>query len=117
MIKLAEEKKQVRVVNDQVLTPTSTKDAAEKLYELIQTGKYGLYHMTNTGGCSWYEFACEIFRLAGKEVDIKPISSEELGAKAIRPAYSVLDNRNLKNLGIADMRSWKKALREYIERR
>jgi dTDP-4-dehydrorhamnose reductase len=117
MLRLAGEKEQIRVVDDQVLTPTSTVDAAEKLYELTQTGKYGLYHMTNTGGCSWYEFACEVFRLSGKDVDIKPITSRELGARAIRPAYSVLDNAGLRNAGITDMRHWKEALRDYLSKR
>jgi dTDP-4-dehydrorhamnose reductase len=117
MLKLAKREKPVRVVDDQVLTPTTTRDTARKLYELIQTEKYGLYHMTNTGGCSWYEFACEIFRLAGKSVDVEPITSQELGAKAIRPAYSVLDNSNLRSLGIADMRHWKEALKDYLDRR
>ncbi len=114
MLRLAGEKKKVRVVDDQVLTPTSTKDAAEKLFELVQAGKYGLYHMTNTGECSWYEFAREIFRLSGRDVDIKPITSTELGARAIRPAYSVLDNARLRRAGIPDMRHWKEALRDFI---
>jgi dTDP-4-dehydrorhamnose reductase len=117
MLKLARCNRKVRVVDDQVLTPTSTKDAAEKLYELIQKAKFGLYHMTNTGVCSWHEFACEIFRLSGKKVDVEPISSRELGAKAIRPAYSVLDNKNLRDAGIEDMRDWKLALKEYIDAR
>jgi dTDP-4-dehydrorhamnose reductase len=117
MLKLARDSKKVRVVDDQVLTPTSTKDAAKKLYELIQKAKFGLYHMTNTGGCSWYEFACEIFKLSGNEVDVEPITSQELGAKAIRPAYSVLDNKNLRDAGIEDMRDWKFALKEYIDAR
>ena len=73
--------------------------------------------MTNTGSCSWYEFACEIFKLSGREVDIKPITSQELGAKAIRPAYSVLDNVNLRKAGIEDMRDWKEALKDYIRSR
>jgi dTDP-4-dehydrorhamnose reductase len=114
MLKLAGDGKKVRVVDDQVLTPTSTKDAVKKLYELIQKGKYGLYHMTNTGECSWYEFACEIFRLSGITIDIEPITSKDLGAKAMRPAYSVLDNKNLRNAGIKDMRDWKQSLKEYI---
>ncbi|PIU28371.1 MAG: dTDP-4-dehydrorhamnose reductase, partial [Candidatus Hydromicrobium americanum] len=63
MIKLSENKKEIKVVNDQIVTPTSTIDVAKKLFELIQTEKYGIYHMTNTGSCSWYEFTCEIFRL------------------------------------------------------
>ena len=117
MLRLAGEKKQIRVVVDQVLTPTSTRDAARKIHELIQTGRYGLYHMTNTGSCSWYEFACHIFRLSGISVDIEPITSLQLGAKALRPAYSVLDNVNLRKAGLEDMRHWKQALAEYISSR
>ena len=115
MIKLAKEGKDIKVVDDQVLTPTSTADVTEKLYELIQTDKYGLYHMTNTGGCSWYEFACEIFKLAGLSPNISPTTSEEFGAKARRPRYSVLDNVNLRKIGLEDLRHWKEALEDYIK--
>lgn len=114
MIKLAEEGRPIKVVNDQVLTPTSTKDITEKLYELIKAEKPGTYHMTNTGFCSWYEFACEIFRLAGLSPEIEPVSTKDFGAKAKRPAYSVLDNRNLRQAGIRDLRHWKEALADYI---
>ena len=114
MLKLAESKKEIRVVDDQVLTPTSTTDVVEKLCELIMTGKYGLYHMTNTGSCSWFEFACEIFKLMDINVDVTPVSSEEFGAKAIRPGYSVLDNANLKDIGISDLKHWKIALKNYL---
>lgn len=114
MIELAEAGKEIKVVDDQVLTPTSTSDLAAKLYELIKTGKYGLYHMTNTGKCSWYEFACEIFRIAGLSPDVKPVTSDEFGAKAKRPSYSVLDNKRLREIGLADMRNWKEALKDYI---
>ena len=117
MLKLAESKKEIRVVDDQVLTPTSTVDVAEKLGELIMTGKYGLYHMTNTGSCSWFEFACEIFKLMDINIDVVPVSSEEFGAKAIRPRYSVLDNTNLKDIGISDLRDWKSALEDYLAKR
>lgn len=114
MLKLAESKKEIKVVDDQVLTPTSTIDVAEKLYELIMTGKYGLYHMTNTGSCSWFEFACEIFKIMGINIDVVPVSSEEFAAKAIRPRYSVLNNANLKDVGISDLRQWKTALKNYL---
>ena len=114
MLKLAESKKEIRVVDDQVLTPTSTVDVAEKLCELIMTGKYGLYHMTNTGSCSWFEFACEIFKLMDINIDVVPVSSEEFGAKANRPRYSVLDNANLRDIGIADLKHWKIALKNYL---
>jgi len=117
MIKLAKEGKDIKVVDDQVLTPTSTRDIAEKLYELIQTSEYGLFHMTNTGSCSWYEFACEIFKLAGLSPNISPTTSEEFGAKAKRPRYSVLDNVNLRKIGLKDLRYWKEALEDYIKGR
>lgn len=117
MLSLAKQEKVIRVVNDQVLTPTSTKDIVEKLYELAVAKKYGTYHMTNTGSCSWYEFACEIFKLSGLNPSIMPISTGEFGAKAARPAYSVLDNRNLRLAGFKDLRHWKKALADYLEER
>ena len=117
MIRLAEEGKDIKVVDDQVLTPTSTRDVAEKLYELIQTDAFGLYHLTNTGQCSWYEFACEIFSLAGLKPSISPTTSEAFGAKAKRPVYSVLDNKKLREAGIVDMRHWKQALADYISER
>jgi len=117
MIKLAKKEEAIKVVNDQVLTPTSTRDVAEKLYELIQTGNYGIYHMTNTGSCSWYEFACKIFKLMKLSTGVLPITTEEFGAKARRPKYSVLDNVNLRNIGLKDLRNWKEALKDYIESR
>ncbi len=117
MIKMSDSKKEIRVVNDQVLTPTSTVDVAEKLFELIQIGKYGIYHMTNTGSCSWYEFACEIFRLMKLSTKVLPTTTEEFGAKAKRPHYSVLDNLNLRKIGLTDLRNWKEALRDYIKNR
>ena len=114
---MAAKGKEMKVVNDQVLTPTSTADVVEKLFELIQTGKYGIYHMTNTGSCSWYEFACEISKLAKLNIKIMPITTGQFGAKARRPHYSVLDNLNLRKIGLADMRNWKEALRDYISSR
>ncbi len=117
MLGLASTNKSVRVVDDQVMTPTSSKDAAGKIFDLVRTGIYGLYHMTNTGSCSWYEFAREIFRVAGMDVEVIPVKSSEFGAKALRPAYSVLDNVNLRKAGIKDMRHWKEALRDYIDSR
>lgn len=117
MIKLSENKKEIKVVNDQVVTPTSTMDVVKKLFELIQTGKYGIYHMTNTGSCSWYEFTCEIFKLMKLTTRVLPTTTEQFGAKARRPQYSVLDNSNLRKIGLADLRNWKEALKDYIEGR
>jgi dTDP-4-dehydrorhamnose reductase len=115
MISLAREGKKIKVVSDQILTPTFTKDMTEKLYELIRTGSYGLYHMTSTGECSWYYFAVEIFKIYGINADISPTSSSEYIAKAQRPFYSVLDNKNLREAGIKDFRHWKEALKDYID--
>ena len=117
MIKLSKEKEEIRVVSDQIVTPTSTIDVAKKLFELIQTGKYGIYHMTNTGSCSWYEFACEIFKITKSNIKVLPTTSEQFGAKAERPHYSVLDNFNLRKIGLDDLRDWKDALKDYIENR
>ena len=117
MLEMAKNDKKIEVVDDQVLTPTSSSDVTEKLFELIQTEKYGTYHMTNTGSCSWFEFASEIFDLAGLRPDLQPISSEKFASRAKRPSYSVLDNTNLRNIGIKDMRHWKEALSDYIRQR
>ncbi len=117
MLKLAAQKKPIRVVADQIVTPTSTADLAERLLPLIESGRYGLYHMTSTGQCSWYEFAAEVFRLANTEVDLQATESKSFGAKARRPAYSVLDNCRMRAAGIAEFRPWQEALAEYMRQR
>jgi dTDP-4-dehydrorhamnose reductase len=117
MMKLAREGKSIRVVSDQVLTPTSTTDLAKKCAELIETGRFGLYHITSDGECSWFEFAQTIFALAGLEADLKATTSREFGAPARRPRYSVLENRRLKELLLDDLRPWRAALTEYMERK
>ena len=114
MIKLATGGKTIKVVSDQIVTPTYAKELAAKVSQLIRTDKYGLYHITNNGGCSWYEFAQAIFGLTGIAGNISPTTSAEFGAKARRPAYSVLENRNLKLLGLDDMKQWRDALKEYL---
>lgn len=117
MLRLARAGKPIRVVADQVLTPTSTKDLADKLAPLIHSDWYGLYHMTNTGECSWFEFAREVFRLAGLNPDLQPTTSAAFGAKARRPPYSVLDNFAYRQAGFTDFRPWQKALADYIQHR
>ncbi len=117
MLGLASEKKPIRVVNDQIVNPTSTRDLAEKLVPLMRTKQFGLYHMTNTGECSWYDFTREIFRQVGLSPDLAPTSSEAFGAKARRPAYSVLDNYALRAAGSPDFRPWQEALTEYLRER
>jgi dTDP-4-dehydrorhamnose reductase len=73
--------------------------------------------MTNSGSCSWYEFACEIFKLAGLSPNISSTTSEAFASKAKRPGYSVLDNKNLRSIGLKDLRHWKEALADYISER
>ncbi|MEM3434013.1 MAG: sugar nucleotide-binding protein, partial [Candidatus Methanomethyliaceae archaeon] len=115
MVRLAREGKPIRVVTDQVLTPTYTKDLAQKIKELLTTEAYGLYHITNSGQCSWYQFASKIFELLRMKPDFGPTTSAEFGAKAPRPAYSVLAHERLKQLGQDDLRPWPEALKAYLE--
>ena len=117
MLRLAADGKPLRVVNDQVLTPTSTRDLAEKLLPLLRTRRYGLYHMTNTGECSWYDFAQETFRLAGVPAELEPVSTAAFAARARRPPYSVLDNAAYRAAGFADFRPWQEALADYLKQR
>lgn len=114
MLRLAREGKEIKVVGDQVLTPTSAKELAAKMREVVNTGAYGLYHITNNGACSWYEFAAAIFEMAGVHPRLQETSSAAFGARATRPVYSVLDNANLRALGLDDLRHWRQALKEYL---
>ena len=117
MLRLAEQGKSLRVVSDQVCTPTSARELARKMLPLIHSGAQGLFHMSNTGECSWFQFAQEIFRSAGVPADVKPVTSEEYAAKARRPKYSVLDNRAFRHAGFADFSPWNEALSQYMEAR
>ena len=114
MLRLAAEGREIRVVGDQIVTPTSVKDLARKVRQLVETDAYGLYHITNRGGCSWYQFARTIFDLAGLTPDLIETTSAAYDARAARPAYSVLDNANLRSLGLDDLRSWQDALKAYL---
>jgi len=114
MIRLAKEGRPIKVVSDQILTPTYTKELAKKIAQLIETGQYGLYHVTNNGQCSWYEFARVIFELVGLHPDLSATTTEEFGAKAKRSPYSVLENANLRKLGLDDLSSWREALEQYL---
>lgn len=115
MVKLGTEREEVRVVTDQVLTPTYTLDVAKKMKELLETKVYGLYHITNNDYCSWYQFAKEIFTLAKLKAKLSPTTSEEFKTAAKRPAFSVLDNFNLRKVGLDDMPLWQEALRNYLK--
>jgi dTDP-4-dehydrorhamnose reductase len=103
------------VVDDQVLTPTYTVDLANQIAPLLSTNQYGLFHITNEGSCSWYEFARTIFDTAGIEADLSPTTSDLYKTAAIRPRYSVLDNARLKELGLNQMRHWREALAAYLK--
>lgn len=114
MLKLARDKRPIKVVADQVVTPTYAKELALKVSQLIRTDSYGLYHATNDGECSWYEFAKTIFDLTGINASIYPTTAAEYGARTRRPPYSVLENRNLKRIGLDDMGPWREALMDYL---
>ncbi len=114
MLRLAKERGELRVVNDQIFSPTYTSDLAGKIGQLIQTDYYGIFHITNEGACSWHEFTEEILRLAGLKTPIVPITSDQYPQKARRPNFSVLDNYHLRLLGMDDMRSWQEALKDYF---
>ncbi len=114
MLKLSRERDELRVVNDQVFSPTYTKDLARKIAQVINTAYYGIFHITNKGACSWYEFTKEILRLAGLETPVIPITSDQYPQKAKRPRFSVLDNYHLRLLGMDDMRPWQEALEDYM---
>ena len=115
MIRLAKEEKSIRVVNDQILSPTYTNELAQMIEQLMQTEAYGLYHITNIGQCSWYEFASKIFELLGLKPDFGPATSATFGAKARRPTYSVLAHDKLKQLGLGDLRPWPESLAAYLK--
>ena len=117
MLKLAQTHDTLRVVCDQIGTPTYTPDLARLLVDMIQTDKYGYYHATNEGGyISWYDFACEIFRQAGRPVKVLPVTTAEYGlSKAKRPFNSRLDKSKLLQTGFQPLPAWKDALERYLD--
>lgn len=116
MLRLAREQDELRVVHDQIGSPTYTVDLAEFLLELVRTDYYGIYHATNTGSCSWYEFAQAIFAEAGIDVKVDPITTDQFPRPAKRPKYSVLDHMAIRAHGLTDLRHWREALRAYFHR-
>ncbi len=107
----------VRVVNDQIGTPTYTYDLARLLVDMLETEKYGYYHATNEGGyISWYDFTCEIFRQAGYTTKVVPVTTEEYGlSKAARPFNSRLEKKKLVEAGFTPLPTWQDALKRYLE--
>ena len=115
MLKLGETRDEVSVVNDQIGSPTYTYDLARLIVDMVETEKYGRYHATNEGFCSWYEFACEIFRQAGMNVKVNPVTSDEFPAKAKRPHNSRMSKEKLSENGFERLPSWQDALKRYLE--
>ncbi|MGM0880084.1 MAG: dTDP-4-dehydrorhamnose reductase [Bacillota bacterium] len=114
MLKLAQERDSLSVVSDQVGCPTYTRDLAACITDLIGTEKYGIYHVSNSGNCSWYEFAKSIFELSGSKVDVRPITTDEFPRPAKRPSYSVFQHKALARNGFQEMRHWKDALADFL---
>lgn len=115
MLRLSETHKKITVVNDQYGSPTYTYDLARLLVDMILTEKYGVYHATNEGICTWYEFACEIFKQAGVEMEVTPVTSAEYPAKAKRPENSRMSKEKLSDNGFERLPSWQDALKRYLE--
>ena len=111
MLRVGRERDSLKVKDDEYVSPTYARDLAEGIVGIIGSGLYGLYHVTNAGSCSWYEFAQEIFTLSGVEVEVHPVPSSEYSLPASRPANGVLST-----LGSPALRHWREALADYLER-
>ena len=116
MLQVGKNHPQVRVVNDQIGTPTYTYDLARLLVDMIESEKYGYYHATNEGGyISWYDFTKEIYRQTGMDTEVLPVTTEEYGlSKAARPFNSRLDKKKLTDNGFVPLPDWKDALQRYL---
>ena len=117
MLRLAGQGQALRVVRDQVLTPSYTLDLAPKVWRVLARGAPGLYHLANAGQTSFYDFAHEIFRLSGLTPSLTPVTAAEYGARARRPPYSVMARTRLAALGEDDLRPWQAALAAYLRER
>lgn len=116
MLRIGKENGAVKVVDDQIGSPTYTRDMAVLLADMVQTEKYGVYHASNEGFCSWYDFAKEIFRLAGMDdVSVTPITSDQFPAKAKRPFNSRMSKEKLVKEGFNKLPSWQDALKRYLQ--
>ena len=115
MLRLGKAHGAVSVVNDQIGSPTYTYDLAKLCVQMIQTNKYGIYHATNEGLCSWYEFACEIFKQAGMNVEVTPVDSTKFPAKAKRPNNSRMSKTMLDKNGFDRLPTWQDALSRYLK--
>lgn len=115
MMRLSEEKDELKVVNDQIGSPTYTKDLSVLICDMIQTEKYGIYHASNEGFVSWYDFAQKIFELTGKNTKVLPVTTKEYNAKAHRPKNSRLDKSKLTEMGFNLLPTWQDALQRYLK--
>lgn len=115
MLRLAETKQELNVVCDQIGSPTYTADLAPLLFDMVQTDKYGVYHATNEGVCSWAEFAREIFRLTGKDIKVNPVPTSEYPTRALRPLNSRMSKDKLEKMGFSRLPPWQDALKRYIK--
>jgi dTDP-4-dehydrorhamnose reductase len=114
ILRLSTERDRLEIVHDQRCTPTATADLAPVLVELLASESYGVWHATNSGGCTWYEFACEIARLSGLPVEIVPTTSDKFVRPARRPAYSVLDCSRLSALRGHALPHWTESLASFL---
>ena len=115
MLKLGEERKELSVVADQIGCPTYTLDLANAILELVDSEKYGIYHISNSGSCSWYELAKEIFKEAKMEIKVIPCTTAEFPRPAARPAYSVLEHMSIELNQFSSIRSWREGLSAFIK--
>ena len=115
MLNLGKTRDSLTVVDDQFGSPTYTFDLARLLVDMVETDKYGIYHATNEGICTWYEFACEIFKQAGMNVKVSPVSSAEYPAKAKRPSNSRMSKEKLAENGFEKLPTWQDALSRYLK--
>lgn len=115
MLNLGKTHDKMTVVADQIGSPTYTYDLARLLVDMIETDKYGRYHATNEGLCSWYDFACEIFKQAGMMVDVSPVTSDQYPVKAKRPMNSRMSKEKLEENGFCRLPAWQDALARYLK--
>ncbi len=115
MLRLAQTHNKLTVVNDQVGSPTYTKDVAKTIGEMINTEKYGVYHVTNEGFCTWYEFAKEIFAKANLPIEVSPVTSAEYKTAAARPHNSILSKKSLSENGFSLLPTWQDGLSRFLE--
>lgn len=115
MLKLGEERKELSVVADQIGCPTYTLDLANAILELVDSEKYGIYHISNSGSCSWYEFAKEIFKISEMKVQINPCTTADFPRPAARPANSVFEHMSIKLNNFSSIRHWREALNSFLK--